>query len=251
MPTSARSPTPTRWPSPSVCSSAPTRCRRPSPLAAGDVLSPALLGGPMRFWLGYVDDEPVAVSAAFCTRGLNLVTYVAALPAARGRGSAAGSRGQPPWPIPRARRSSWPATTDGRSTSGSATSRSSVGPRGCGRARNLGPWVTSLHSPGPTTSRTTAPSTVGRPSRSRCGARSSAACCARSATASRTLAQVAETAGMSVQYLSEVERGRKEAVLGDAGRRLRLARTEPGAVRVSLRGRDRAGGRAARPARCC
>ena len=64
----------------------PTRCRRPSRSTAGDVLSPALLGGPMRFWLGYVDGEPVAVSAAVCTRGLNLVTYVAALPAARGRG---------------------------------------------------------------------------------------------------------------------------------------------------------------------
>jgi hypothetical protein len=60
------------------------------PLTAGDVLSPGLLGGVMRFWLGYVDGEPAAVSAAVCTRGLNLVTYVAALPAARGRGVGGG-----------------------------------------------------------------------------------------------------------------------------------------------------------------
>jgi hypothetical protein len=60
------------------------------PLTVGDVLAPALLGGAMRFWLGYVDGEPVAVSAAVCTRGLNLVAYVAALPAARGRGVGGG-----------------------------------------------------------------------------------------------------------------------------------------------------------------
>jgi hypothetical protein len=59
------------------------------PLTTGEVLSPALLGGPMRFWLAYADDRPIAVSAAYCDHGVNLVAYVAALPAARGRGAGA------------------------------------------------------------------------------------------------------------------------------------------------------------------
>ena len=55
----------------------------------GTVLQPGLLDGPTRVWLGYVDDEPVSVAAAHEAGGATLVEYVAALPAARGRGAGA------------------------------------------------------------------------------------------------------------------------------------------------------------------
>lgn len=55
----------------------------------GSVLSPGLLGGSTRVWLGYVGGEPVSVAAAHQAAGATLVEYVAALPAARGRGAGA------------------------------------------------------------------------------------------------------------------------------------------------------------------
>jgi hypothetical protein len=53
------------------------------------VLAPGLLGGPTRVWLAHVDGEPVAVAAAHRAAGATLVEYVAALPAARGKGAGA------------------------------------------------------------------------------------------------------------------------------------------------------------------
>lgn len=55
----------------------------------GSVLQPGLLHGTTRVWLGYVEDEPVSVAAAHQAAGATLVEYVAALPAARGRGAGA------------------------------------------------------------------------------------------------------------------------------------------------------------------
>ena len=55
----------------------------------GSVLAPRLLGGPTRVWVGYVDGEPASVAAAHQAAGATLVEYVAALPAARGRGAGA------------------------------------------------------------------------------------------------------------------------------------------------------------------
>ncbi len=57
--------------------------------APGSVLGPRLLGGTVRVWLGFVDDEPVSVAAAHHAGGATLVEYVAALRAARGRGAGA------------------------------------------------------------------------------------------------------------------------------------------------------------------
>lgn len=55
----------------------------------GSVLRPGLLDGATRAWLGYVDGEAVSVAAAHQAAGMTLVEYVAALPAARGRGAGA------------------------------------------------------------------------------------------------------------------------------------------------------------------
>lgn len=55
----------------------------------GSVLRPGLLDGTTRVWLGYVDGEAVSVAAAHRAAGATLVEYVAALPAARGRGAGA------------------------------------------------------------------------------------------------------------------------------------------------------------------
>lgn len=57
------------------------------PLQPGDLLGPDLLGGPTRVWLAWVEGSPVAVAAAHTHGGITLVEYVAALPAARGRGA--------------------------------------------------------------------------------------------------------------------------------------------------------------------
>jgi hypothetical protein len=56
---------------------------------AGGLLRPALLNGTTRVWIGYVDGEPASVAAAHHAAGATLVEYVAALPAARGRGAGA------------------------------------------------------------------------------------------------------------------------------------------------------------------
>ena len=55
----------------------------------GSVLAPGLIGGPTRAWLGYVEGEPVSVAMAHVGAGAVLVEYVAALPAARGKGAGA------------------------------------------------------------------------------------------------------------------------------------------------------------------
>lgn len=59
------------------------------PLRPGDLLGPSILQGPTRVWLAWADDTPVAVAAAHLHAGATLVEYVAALPAARGRGAGA------------------------------------------------------------------------------------------------------------------------------------------------------------------
>jgi hypothetical protein len=59
------------------------------PLARGELLAPAILGGPTRVWVGYVDGLPASVAAAHVHAEAVLVEYVAALPWARGRGAGA------------------------------------------------------------------------------------------------------------------------------------------------------------------
>lgn len=59
------------------------------PLVRGSILAPELLDGATRVWLALVDGEPAAVAAAHVAGGAALVEYVAALPAARGRGAGA------------------------------------------------------------------------------------------------------------------------------------------------------------------
>jgi hypothetical protein len=60
-----------------------------TPAVRGSILGAALLGGPTRVWLARVDGAPAAVAAAHVAGGATLVEYVAALPAARGRGAGA------------------------------------------------------------------------------------------------------------------------------------------------------------------
>ncbi len=57
------------------------------PLSPGDLFGPGLLDGTTQVWLGYVDGEPMSVAAAHHAANATLVEYVAALPAARGRGA--------------------------------------------------------------------------------------------------------------------------------------------------------------------
>lgn len=59
------------------------------PLRPGSVLAPPILEGATRVWTAYVDGEPAAIAAAHVAGGASLVEYVAALPAARGRGAGA------------------------------------------------------------------------------------------------------------------------------------------------------------------
>ncbi len=59
------------------------------PLVPGTVLAPPILDGATRVWTAYVDGEPAAIAAAHVAGGAALVEYVAALPAARGRGAGA------------------------------------------------------------------------------------------------------------------------------------------------------------------
>jgi hypothetical protein len=59
------------------------------PLTPGDILAPPILDGPTRIWMASLDGEPAAVAAAHVAADAILVEYVAALPAARGRGAAA------------------------------------------------------------------------------------------------------------------------------------------------------------------
>jgi hypothetical protein len=55
----------------------------------GSILRPGLLDGTTRVWIGLVDGEPASVACAHTAHGATLVEYVAALPAARGRGAGA------------------------------------------------------------------------------------------------------------------------------------------------------------------
>lgn len=44
------------------------------------------IGGPIRFFVGYLDGEPVASGGVCVARGMNMVEFIATLPDARGRG---------------------------------------------------------------------------------------------------------------------------------------------------------------------
>lgn len=50
------------------------------------VLHPGMRGGPWRFFVAYLEDEPVSVASAFVAAGIVQVEWVATLPEARGRG---------------------------------------------------------------------------------------------------------------------------------------------------------------------
>lgn len=55
-------------------------------LLPGAVFPPGLLGGPFRFWAGYVEDEPVSIAAALVCADQIDVAFVATQPHARRRG---------------------------------------------------------------------------------------------------------------------------------------------------------------------
>ena len=56
------------------------------PFRAGSAFDQRVLGGPLRFWIGYLDEQPVSCSAAFIDAEVVGVFMVAALPHARGHG---------------------------------------------------------------------------------------------------------------------------------------------------------------------
>jgi hypothetical protein len=56
------------------------------PARPGTLLSLRVLGGPLRLWLGMVNDAPVGVAAAFDSAGVVGVHMVATMSGARGRG---------------------------------------------------------------------------------------------------------------------------------------------------------------------
>jgi GNAT superfamily N-acetyltransferase len=56
------------------------------PFRPGCAFDARVLGGPFRFWVGYVDDQPVSCSAAFVDTEVVGVSMVATLPAERGKG---------------------------------------------------------------------------------------------------------------------------------------------------------------------
>lgn len=51
-----------------------------------DLLRPQFRGGPWRFFVAYVDDEPASVASAFVSQGISQVEWVATLPEHRGKG---------------------------------------------------------------------------------------------------------------------------------------------------------------------
>ncbi|MFN8526667.1 MAG: GNAT family N-acetyltransferase [Chloroflexota bacterium] len=55
-------------------------------LLPGGVVPPAILGGSVRLWVGYVDDRPVSVAAVVLDGKVNHVCLVATLPDARRKG---------------------------------------------------------------------------------------------------------------------------------------------------------------------
>jgi ribosomal protein S18 acetylase RimI-like enzyme len=56
------------------------------PVQTGALFDARLLGGPLRLWVGYVDDRPVTTAAALVHNAMNGVYLVATVPEARGRG---------------------------------------------------------------------------------------------------------------------------------------------------------------------
>jgi predicted N-acetyltransferase YhbS len=58
-------------------------------LPPGDFYRPEVVDGRTRVFVGYVDGEPAATSAAHSAAGLTVVENVAVLPSARGRGAGA------------------------------------------------------------------------------------------------------------------------------------------------------------------
>ena len=56
------------------------------PAQPGTLFSPQVLDGPLRLWLGLVDDDPVGVAAAFASAGVVGVHMVATISGARGHG---------------------------------------------------------------------------------------------------------------------------------------------------------------------
>lgn len=56
-------------------------------LAPQEVLAPSILQGPTRVWIAIADGTPIAAAAAHVHAGMQLVMYVATVPAARGRGA--------------------------------------------------------------------------------------------------------------------------------------------------------------------
>lgn len=58
----------------------------PTPGGATPPLDERVLGGPLRLWIGYEVDRPVATSAAFVRHGIVEVDYISTMPDARRRG---------------------------------------------------------------------------------------------------------------------------------------------------------------------
>jgi ribosomal protein S18 acetylase RimI-like enzyme len=56
------------------------------PFQPGRIVSPEALGGPLRLWVGYVDDTPVTTAVAYVGFDVVGVYFIATLPEARGRG---------------------------------------------------------------------------------------------------------------------------------------------------------------------
>ena len=50
------------------------------------LFGPGAIGGPMRFWVGYTEDEPVTVATSCAQSGVVGVYYVATMESARGKG---------------------------------------------------------------------------------------------------------------------------------------------------------------------
>lgn len=68
------------------------------PLATGDLLGPALLGGPVRTWLAWLDGTPVAVAAAHSHAGVTFGGVRGGTPGcARSRRRCGGDNGRRPW----------------------------------------------------------------------------------------------------------------------------------------------------------
>jgi GNAT superfamily N-acetyltransferase len=56
------------------------------PAQRGSLFDASILGGPLRLWVGIVEDQPVSVAAAYASTEVVGVHMVATMPHARGRG---------------------------------------------------------------------------------------------------------------------------------------------------------------------